>query len=152
MHYSQAPGQEYSSCDRILFRNADYTNINWFGFWCTNCLFILLCIASYMIERLHKVTKVTLKFHATCAKCLARKLVLAAKTLKSFILNRKLRNGSRWRDGLSSCRVWFIRTWFILTTRQRLFSQGADLLHGGSQFGVEDVAVGSIALRNSGRR
>jgi len=36
--------------DGILFQDPDFTNINWIGFWVTNFLLVLICIASYTIK------------------------------------------------------------------------------------------------------
>jgi hypothetical protein len=46
--------QQWATCGRILFRNGDYTNINWIGFCATTATLLLICVISYLIERIHK--------------------------------------------------------------------------------------------------
>lgn len=38
---------KYSLCDRILFIDADFTNINWIGMWITLVVMLVLCVISY---------------------------------------------------------------------------------------------------------
>ena len=37
-----------SLCDRILFRDGDYTNINWIGFWAVMSALIVICLVSFL--------------------------------------------------------------------------------------------------------
>lgn len=53
-------GREYSSCDRILFRNPNYTNINWVGLWVTIISLSVLCIASFIVKWLDTTTRAAL--------------------------------------------------------------------------------------------
>jgi hypothetical protein len=49
---------EYSLCDRILFRDADYTNIYLGGFSISVGLFVLICTASYGTKSLEQTAKI----------------------------------------------------------------------------------------------
>jgi hypothetical protein len=42
----------YSLCDKILFINGDFTNINWIGMWITVGVLLLVCMISYGISLL----------------------------------------------------------------------------------------------------
>jgi hypothetical protein len=46
-YYGLNYSSQYSLCDRILFRDANYTNINLVGFGTTVGLFTLICLGSY---------------------------------------------------------------------------------------------------------
>jgi hypothetical protein len=43
---------KYSLCDRILFIDADFTNINWIGMWITVVVLLVFCAISYGISLL----------------------------------------------------------------------------------------------------
>jgi hypothetical protein len=46
-----------SLCDKILFLDADFTNINWIGMWITGGVLLLPCIISYGIPLLEWASK-----------------------------------------------------------------------------------------------
>ena len=43
---------KYSLCDRILFIDADFTNINWIRMWIIVVVLLVLCVISYGISLL----------------------------------------------------------------------------------------------------
>ncbi|KAH0827694.1 hypothetical protein AYO21_08865 [Fonsecaea monophora] len=45
--------KRWSLCGRILFRDGNYTNINWIGFWAAMTLFGFICLLSFFIEQAH---------------------------------------------------------------------------------------------------
>jgi hypothetical protein len=50
--------REWSLCGRILFRDGDYININWIGFWATVGSLTLLCLVGNQVESVHEVSRV----------------------------------------------------------------------------------------------
>ena len=110
-------GKEYLSCHRILFRNANYTNINWIGLWVITGLLVILCIASYRVKWLDKMTRATFRGLISLREYLARKLILAAKALKFSVLAPGHQNNFPIRERLSgswvrSCISWATSGWF----------------------------------------
>jgi len=79
--------EKHSLCNRILFRDADYTNINWIGLWITTASLIFFCLASYFIELIDKNTRKAWNLFVGGVKFLRRKLYLLGTTLKITILN-----------------------------------------------------------------
>lgn len=89
--YRMNNSSEYSICDRILFRDSDYTNINLVGISTTVCLFSLVCIASYAIESLKDAARITWK-------ALKRFLIflLVRSTLRKVQLFLKTMGSTKW--------------------------------------------------------
>jgi len=83
---------EYSTCQRILFRNANYIVINWLEFWLIISLLVLICIASYTIKSLDKITRRLIRCVTNVINFLRKRLGLAARTMKSIIMDRRRRN------------------------------------------------------------
>lgn len=54
--------QQWATCGRVLFRDGDYTNINWIGFYTTTAALLLICFISYLIERIHRCRTILFKF------------------------------------------------------------------------------------------
>jgi len=98
--------RQHSLCDRILFRDANYTNINWIGFWITDFVFAIICIASFTIEGIDKNMRKLWKVALRTRKVLGMKLLLAAKTLKLTARNWT----ERRRIGVG-IREWLFTYW-----------------------------------------
>lgn len=56
--------QQWATCGRVLFRDGDYTNINWVGFCTTTAALLIICFISYFIEQIHKGGIILFKFLA----------------------------------------------------------------------------------------
>jgi hypothetical protein len=69
--------KEYSLCDRILFRDSDFTNINWTGLCAIISSLVFICLVSYFMKHIHTVCRV---IHCTWKD--PSKLVLALKHFK----------------------------------------------------------------------
>jgi hypothetical protein len=136
------PGAEHSSCDRILFRNSDYTNINWVGLWLTIALLSLLCISSYGVKYLHKIASTVVKKLNKIGNFLWTKLVIASRTLKSFPRTRRWRNDHR--------------PWSFFSGHMPHFWSRFDKAEAGKSVrgsrSDEEAADGAISLQNSALR
>ncbi|OAP55568.1 hypothetical protein AYL99_10541 [Fonsecaea erecta] len=101
---------KYSLCGRILFRDGNYTNINWVGFWVTFAVLGFICLLSFCIQEAHeygitlcnRVGKLPVHLARFCQKL---KLVVSAR-------------GGRQGDG------WYYRVLRFLRSH-RLFNPTA---------------------------
>lgn len=82
-----------SLCGRILFRDPYSTNINWIGFWACTSLFIVLCIASYIIEWIAKTVARAWKLIRKMYNTLWKKLVLVGMWLRHPRVNVQMTGG-----------------------------------------------------------
>jgi hypothetical protein len=107
----------------ILFRDPDYTNINWTGFWITNVLLTMICIASYTIRWIEKAGNTVRKIYCNFKNYLREKVSLAGKAFKAPHLLRA--------KGTAGICAWFSRSW-----RQPLsptfLGQGSNVVVSGS--------------------
>lgn len=69
----------------ILFRDPDFTNINWVGFWITIVLLTLICITSYTIEWIEKRVRATWSPFCTFKKYLYKKIISAGAIRKAIL-------------------------------------------------------------------
>jgi hypothetical protein len=139
--------QSTSSRHRILFRNSNYTNINWIGLWVITTLFTLLSVASYATRWLDKTTRMMLKRAVTVVNCIRKKLAIAAKTLKSVLLLWGLRKSSRvWRT-LSSYWTRHFGSRFISVTTWFDRHEPQSSVYG-SNFDDTEPAAASVALED----
>jgi hypothetical protein len=95
---------EPSLCDRILFRNPDYTNINWVCFWITTIALILICIASYLIERIDKITRKARNLLLRMLSLFWKQLIRAGKMLWALRKKSRQQNslGMGWLSALGN--------------------------------------------------
>jgi len=94
------------ACRRILFRNLNYTSINWAGFWLTTFLLVLICITSYAVKWFNNTARDILKWLAHFLPFLGKRLILAGKTLKLLILQREWMQFSGRSDRIFQRRTW----------------------------------------------
>lgn len=141
---------ENSTCDRILFRNANHTNINWVELWLITSLLVLICIASFAIKWLDNITRAICKGLAHFVKFLGKRLILAGKTLNIFIFDWRRRKFFQVLDRVSQWRTWYSRTAQaseLMTESSRHEFRGSIR---GSDFDDSDLTSVSIALDQLG--
>lgn len=57
-YFSEKPSDlQRFLCGRIIFRDTNYTNVNWIAFWITIVSLTLVCLASYTIGWIDKTTR-----------------------------------------------------------------------------------------------
>lgn len=81
-YYRTDYGNERRLCNHILYRNPNYTNINWIGLWIANTVLILICLTSFIVKKFGQYTIGAWKFFLETTKCLWRKLIPIGRTLR----------------------------------------------------------------------
>lgn len=89
--------REFSLCGRILFHDRDYTNTNWVSLLATTASLLVICLASYLVEWIHKVIR-------ALGKVLANLYSSACTTLPEIA--RAVKQLSKYRGWRSAARLW----------------------------------------------
>jgi hypothetical protein len=89
--------RKFSLCGRILFRDGDYTNINWLGLWVTTASLSVICFVSCMLEWIHNTMGTLFKDLASLPGSTLAMLLSIAEMVRRFILN------GEWRSLIRSC-------------------------------------------------
>jgi hypothetical protein len=141
---------EYSTCSRILFRNANHTNINWLEFWTITGLLVLICVASYAVKWLDNTTRATFKYISTFIDFLGKRLSLATSLLKSLIRDWPWRKFSRFLDWIPQRRTWHSGTRQAPEPRTESIRYGLRGSVRGSDYDDLDLTSVSISLDQLG--
>lgn len=126
--------QSFSFCDRLLFRNGDYTNISWVGLWITIVILVLLCVASFTIERWIKTTKNVIAVLVVLAGLIRKKIIRISGVLTAMFLSL----GRKWTP--SSLFNWWSQSFHL----QFLFRQertGDDLGESSGRFSMNGLSL-----------
>jgi hypothetical protein len=130
---------EHSLCNRILFRDAGYTNINLVGFWTTVGLFTLICLVSYGVKSLDgKATMIWETLKRTFGLLLMRSVFWKVLLFFRHLANMKWIAATRGQLREMISELQYVERFPASTVRGGEQSERADTHHeteNGSQIG-----------------